>query len=98
MGSFSLLQLPLRNASSILIPFLSLFSFVLPNYVKSFLPFLKVYVLLPAFSCCSVCGVLHVDGFFDGFVGEGERDVLLLRHIALPLRQVIFKGYISKCN
>ena len=33
---------------------LSLFYFVLPSHVKSFLPFLEVYVFLPAFSCCSV--------------------------------------------
>ena len=42
VGSFSISQLPLRNASPVLIPFLCLFSFVLPGYVRSFLPFLEV--------------------------------------------------------
>ena len=44
-ASFSLSQLPLRNASPIRIPFVSLslsLSFVLPSCVKSFLPFLEV--------------------------------------------------------
>ena len=70
------------SAISILIPFLFL-SFVLPSYVKSFLPFLEVCVLLPAFSKCSVQIVLHVDVFFffDVFVGEGEYSILFLHHL-----------------
>ena len=59
---------------------LSLF-FVLPSYVEGFLPFLEVYVLLPAFSRCSVLIVLLVDVFFDVFLGEHEHDVLLLCHL-----------------
>ena len=43
---------------------LSFFSFVLPSYVKSFLPFLEVKVLLPPFSRCSVRVILCVDMFF----------------------------------
>ena len=40
------------------------FYFVLPSYVKSFLPFLEVRVLLPAFRWCSVQVILHVNVFF----------------------------------
>ena len=45
MGSFSLSKLTLRNASLIIITFLSLsffFSYALPSYVESFLPLLEV--------------------------------------------------------
>ena len=39
--------------------------------------------------------VLHGDVFFDVFVGEGERDLLFLRHLAPPLfclqLKVVFK-------
>ena len=45
------------------------------------MPFLEVYVLLPAFSRCSVSNDLHVDFFFDVFVGEGECHVLLCHRL-----------------
>ena len=44
VDSLSLSQLHLMNSSIVLIPFLSFlfFSFILPSYVKGFLPFLEV--------------------------------------------------------
>ena len=41
-----------------------LFSVALCSCVKRFFPFLEVSVLLPAFSCCSVWVILHVDVYF----------------------------------
>ena len=62
MCSLSPSELPLRSASPVLIPLpsLSLFPVVLPSYVKRFLPFWEVSVLLPAFRGCSVWVVLSV--------------------------------------
>ena len=48
----------------------SFFPFVLPSYVKGFLPFLEVYCLLPAFNRCSVWIGIHVDGFFKCVCGR----------------------------
>ena len=89
VGSFSLLQLPLKNASPILILSIYLFfSFVLPSYLKGF---------LPAFSRCSVRIVLNVDvGFFYVFVGEGELDILFLCHLdPFPLSSYFLEEFVK---
>ena len=39
---------------------------------------------MPVFSGCSVQVVLHVDVFFDVFVGGANRDLLFLCHLTLP--------------
>ena len=81
--SFPLSQLPLRSSGPILILFFLYlcFPFFLPSYVKVFFPFLEVSGILPVFNRCSEKIILHVDGFFDVFVGEGEHHVLLLCHL-----------------
>ena len=43
--------------------------------------------------------VLHVDVFFDVFVGEGEHDILLLRHlIHLPEHLMYISKMDIKCG
>ena len=70
-----------------------LFSFVLPSYVKRFLTFWEVWVL-PAFSCCSVRVILHVDVIFVVFVREGKLVPLLFCHLASSIiSQVLFKEF-----
>ena len=62
--SFPLSKL-LRIAGLVLIPFLSslfFILFVLPSYVKDFLPFWEVFCLLSVFSRYSEGIILHVDG------------------------------------
>ena len=94
MDSFPISQLPLRSAGPVLIPFFFFFkvslsltfflAFVLPSYLESFLPFLEVSSLLPAFIGSSVRIILHavfLFFIFDVVVGEGEHHVLLLCHL-----------------
>ena len=83
VSSFSLSQLPLRNASPILIPFLSLFFFCTTQLCQEFLALfgglssagIKLMFSVNRFTCRCVC---------DVFVGEGECDLLLLCHLAPP--------------
>ena len=83
MDSFSPSQLPLRNVSPFLNPFLSLFFFCSTQLCQEFLALfggvsssasiqLKFYV--SSFTCRCVV--------FDVFVAEGEHDLLLLCHLA----------------
>ena len=44
---------------------------------------------MPVFSGCSVQVVLHVDVFFDVFVGEGEHVLLPLCHLASTPRPLL---------
>ena len=91
MGSFFLSQLPLRNASPILIHSLSLFFLLLFYLVmlRVSCPFLEFSVLLPAFSRCSVWVVLHVDVFFWCVCGR-RCNVLLLQHLDPSLLLFLF--------
>ena len=90
MGSFSPSQLPLRNASPILIPFLSLFFFCSTQLCQEFLALfgglsssasIQLMFCANSFTCRCV--------FFDVFVGDGVRELLLL-HIFLRPPQILF--------
>ena len=65
-----------------LLPLYLFFSFVIPSYVEDFLPFLKVWFLLPVLSICSVWIDPH-GFFFYLFVGEGGQHILLLTILIL---------------
>ena len=86
---FFFLSFPLSLSLSFFF-FFFFFHFVLPSYVEGFLPFQR----LKAFCQISVAvlpNILHIDGFFYVFVGEGEGiygHVLLLRHLD-PFGQLI---------
>ena len=86
-GSFSPSLLPLRNASPFLIPFLYLsFFFCSTQSCQEF------FVLFRGLSSslsiqlmfCVSCFTCRCGFFFYVFVGEGERDLLLLYHLAPP--------------
>ena len=87
MDSFSLSQLPLRNASLVLIPFLSLPFFLLfsPVISRVSCPFWRFKFFFQG-SVDVLCESFYMlMCFIDVFVGEGECDLLFLHHLALPL-------------
>ena len=85
MGSFSLLQLPLRNANPVLIPFLSLslslFLLLFPVMSRVYCPFWR-FKFFCQHSVNVMCESFYMYMcFFDVFVGEDECDVLLICHL-----------------
>ena len=83
MGSFSPSQLPLGNASLVLIPFLPLFFFLLFSPVMSRVscPFWR-FKFFCQHSVDVQCESFYMKMcFIDVFVGEGESDLLLLCHL-----------------
>ena len=47
------------------------------------------------FSRCSMQLILHVDGFFDVFMGEGEHHILFLHHLDPASLKELFKTLIA---
>ena len=85
VGSFSPSQLPLRNVSPILIPILSLFFFGSTQLCQKFLTLfggLSSSASIQLMFCASRFTCRYF--FFDVFVGEGVRNLLLLCNLAPP--------------
>ena len=83
VGSFSLSQLPLRRAGSVLIPVLSLSLFFLlfyPVMPRVSCPFWKFKVFQNSVDILYESFYMQM-GFFDIFVGEVEHHILLFHHL-----------------